>query len=98
MEVGGCNSVPLGTSNRKVVRKHEYIKEDDPRYSAGTDIENRLEAPPIEIEGDPLDRQRCIYDFDQNIIQLQDCLLLGAGGIGQNVGLTLARVGVVAAR
>ena len=94
MEVGGCNSVPLGTSNRKVVRKHEYIKEDDPRYSAGTDIENRLEAPPIEIEGDPLDRQRCIYDFDQNIIQLQDCLLLGAGGIGQNVGLTLARVGV----
>ena len=94
MEVGGCYSVTPGAPNSNVVRQHEYIKEDDPRYAAGTDIENRLEAPPIEMEGDPLDRQRCIYDFDQSIIQVQDCLLLGAGGIGQNVGLTLARVGV----
>ena len=80
--------------NSRCVRKHKYIPADDPRYSAGNDIENRLEAPPPEIVGDPFDRQRCIYDFDQNRVQRQDCLVLGAGGIGQNVGLTLARVGV----
>lgn len=76
------------------VRRQEYIRNDDARYLAGTEIENRIEPPPSEICGDSLDRQRCIFDFDQNLIEKQDCLVLGAGGIGQNVGLTLARVGV----
>jgi ThiF family len=81
-------------SSTNFVRRQEYIRNDDARYLAGIEIENRIEPPPIELSGDSLDRQRCIFDFDQNLIEKQDCLVLGAGGIGQNVGLTLARVGV----
>jgi hypothetical protein len=81
-------------SSTNFVRRQEYIRNDDARYLAGTEIENRIEPPPTELSGDSLDRQRCIFDFDQNLIEKQDCLVLGAGGIGQNVGLTLARVGV----
>lgn len=83
---------PISSTN--FVRRQEYISNDDARYRAGTEIENRIEPPPSEILGDSLDRQRCIFDFDQNLIGKQDCLVLGAGGIGQNVGMTLARVGV----
>lgn len=81
-------------SSTNFVRRQEYIRNDDARYLAGTEIENRIEPPPSELSGDSLDRQRCIFDFDQNLVEKQDCLVLGAGGIGQNVGLTLARVGV----
>lgn len=77
-----------------MVRKHKYIPEDDPRYSSGCDMENRIEPPPVEIPGDAFDRQRCLFDFNQRLLEQQNCLVLGAGGIGQNVGLVLARVGV----
>ncbi len=35
-----------------------------------------------------------MYDFDQALIERQVCLVLGTGGIGQNVALNLARLGV----
>ena len=53
-----------------------------------------VKPPPKEIEGDVFDRQRCIVGFDQGLIEKQTCLVLGTGGIGQNVALTLARLGV----
>ena len=36
---------------------------------------------------------KVIPGFDQGLMERQDCLVLGAGGIGQNVALTLARLG-----
>lgn len=54
----------------------------------------RVKPPPKEIEGDVFDRQRCIVGFDQGLVERQTCFVLGTGGIGQNVALTLARLGV----
>jgi CubicO group peptidase (beta-lactamase class C family) len=76
------------------VRRLEYSRNDDARYFVGTEIENTIEPLPSEYSGNYLDRQLCIFDSDQNLTERQDCLVLGAGGIGQNVCLTLARVGV----
>ena len=49
---------------------------------------------PIEDKTDPFDRQRCIQGWKQDIIEKQTCLVLGVGGIGCSVALTLARLGV----
>ena len=76
------------------VREQVYISPDDPRYLAGNEIGNRVEPPADEVPGDGFDRQRCIVGFNQWLIEQQDCLVLGAGGIGQNVGMMLARLGV----
>jgi len=46
------------------------------------------------VEGDVFDRQRCIVGFDQGLVEKQRCFVLGTGGIGQDVALTLARLGV----
>ena len=80
--------------NPDYIRKNAYISRDDPRYHAGNTIENRIEPPLEEIEGDAFDRQRVIPDFNQSIVESQTCLVLGVGGIGQNVAMTLARLGV----
>lgn len=79
---------------RGYVRKEEYWHEDSPEYKAGNDIQNRKRPPPDEVPGDIFDRQRVMCGFDQGLIERQSCLVLGAGGIGQNVALTLARLGV----
>ena len=76
------------------IREQIYIPTDDSRYMAGTDMENRVEPPPTEVEGDGFDRQRCIVGFNQTLVESQMCLVLGTGGVGQNVGLVLARLGV----
>ena len=57
-------------------------------------ITPRVKPPPDEVEGDIFDRQRCIVGFNQGAIEKQVCFVLGTGGIGQNVALTLARLGV----
>ncbi|CAK8992526.1 unnamed protein product [Durusdinium trenchii] len=82
------------TRYRGFVRKDEEWPEDSEQYKAGCDIENRKRPPPDEVPGDVFDRQRVIPGFDQGLMERQDCLVLGAGGIGQNVALTLARLGV----
>jgi CubicO group peptidase (beta-lactamase class C family) len=76
-------------SSINFVRRPEYSRNDDARYLTSTEIENTIEPPPSEYSGDSLDRRRCIFDLDK-----QDCFVLGVGGIGQNVCLTLARFGV----
>ena len=93
-ELMESNSIQEAPTRRRLPRRQVYIPADDVRYSRGAGVENRVEPPPNEIDGDSLDRQRCIFDFDQDRIQQQTCLVLGAGGIGQNVGLTLSRLGV----
>jgi len=79
---------------RGFVRKEESWPEDSPEYKAGCDVWNRKRPPPEEIPGDVFDRQRVICGFDQGLIERQVCLVLGTGGIGQDVALTLARLGV----
>jgi hypothetical protein len=60
----------------------------------GKGIENRKKPPLPADPNDVFDRQRVIPGFDQGLIERQSCLVLGVGGIGQNVALTLARLGV----
>jgi len=76
------------------VRQDEFWPEDSDQYKAGCGIENRKRPPPNEIPGDAFDRQRVICGFDQGLIERQVCLVLGTGGIGQDVALTLGRLGV----
>lgn len=45
-------------------------------------------------EDDPFDRQRCVDGWRQDEIERQTCLVLGAGGLGCSVAMTLARLGV----
>lgn len=82
------------THFRGYVRHEEYWPEDSPEYQAGNDIHNRKRPPPEEVPGDAFDRQRVMYGFDQGLIERQVCLVLGTGGIGMDVALTLARLGV----
>ncbi|CAJ1455438.1 unnamed protein product [Effrenium voratum] len=79
---------------RGFVRQDEEWPEDSEQYRAGCEIQNRKRPPPDEVPGDVFDRQRVIPGFDQALIERQVCLVLGAGGVGQNVALTLARLGV----
>ncbi|CAE8611416.1 unnamed protein product [Polarella glacialis] len=79
---------------RGFVRQDEEWPEDSAQYQAGCELENRKRPPPTEVPGDAFDRQRVICGFDQGLIERQVCLVLGAGGIGQNVALTLGRLGV----
>lgn len=78
------------------VRRDEEISKEDPAYDpqAPPCLENRKRPPPYERTGDAFDRQRVIPGFDQALIERQACLVLGTGGIGMNVALTLARLGV----
>ena len=46
------------------------------------------------LEGDVFDRQRCIVDWDQVIVENQTALLLGCGGVGSNFALGLVRLGI----
>lgn len=82
------------THFRGFVRKDEFWPEESEQYKAGCDIENRKRPPPAEVPGDVFDRQRVIPGFDQGLIERQVCLVLGTGGIGQDVALTLGRLGV----
>eukprot|EP00930_Biecheleria_cincta_P096701 TRINITY_DN88510_c0_g1_i1.p1 TRINITY_DN88510_c0_g1~~TRINITY_DN88510_c0_g1_i1.p1 ORF type:complete len:962 (+),score=135.46 TRINITY_DN88510_c0_g1_i1:366-3251(+) len=82
------------TVYRGFVRQDEEWPVDSQQYQAGNGIENRKKPPPEEIPGDVFDRQRVIPGFDQGLIEREVCLVLGAGGIGQDVALTLGRLGV----
>lgn len=72
----------------------ERWPKDSPEYKAGSRLHNRIKPPPPEIPGDIFDRQRCMYGFDQGLMEHQVCFVLGTGGIGQDVALCLARLGV----
>lgn len=88
--------VEVTTENelQSYIRKFSYISQDDDRYHQGNSMENRIEPPLQEIDGDCFDRQRVIESFNQHKVEQQRCLVLGAGGIGQNVAMVLARLGV----
>ena len=49
---------------------------------------------PDEIPNDPFDRQRCVANWDQALLERQTALLLGVGGLGCGIALILARLGV----
>ena len=76
------------------VRRDEYLKEGEAGWAPEASLETRKRAPPAEVKGDVYDRQRALPDFDQGVIQRMRCLVLGAGGIGQNVAQLLTRLGV----
>ena len=76
------------------VRRDEYLVEGDVGWAPEATVATRKRAPPPEVPGDAFDRQRAVPDFDQGVVQGMRCLVLGAGGIGQNVAMLLARLGV----
>eukprot|EP00028_Trichosphaerium_sp_Am-I-7-wt_P003821 CAMPEP_0168513586 /NCGR_PEP_ID=MMETSP0405-20121227/3563_1 /TAXON_ID=498012 /ORGANISM="Trichosphaerium sp, Strain Am-I-7 wt" /LENGTH=266 /DNA_ID=CAMNT_0008532471 /DNA_START=72 /DNA_END=868 /DNA_ORIENTATION=+ len=49
---------------------------------------------PKEDKADPFDRQRCIEQWNQEKLGKQVALVLGVGGLGCSVSLTLARLGI----
>mmetsp|Transcript_8733 Transcript_8733/g.16229 ORF Transcript_8733/g.16229 Transcript_8733/m.16229 type:complete len:1331 (-) Transcript_8733:1773-5765(-) len=79
---------------RSYIRREEDWPEDSEEYKRGNKVENRKKPPLEEVAGDVFDRQRVIVGFDQCLIENQVCLVVGTGGIGQNVALNLARLGV----
>lgn len=60
---------------------------------SGKPKEKKEKLPPEDIN-DPFDRQKCIFGWKQDIIKKQRCLVLGVGGIGCTVALSLMRLGV----
>ncbi|CAF1391697.1 unnamed protein product [Adineta ricciae] len=52
------------------------------------------EQPPVEIHGDVFDRQRVMKNFDQTLIEQQHAFVLGVGGIGSSIAMSLVRLGV----
>jgi len=54
------------------------------------------QVTPIHAEDakDPFDRQRCILEWKQGLIEKQVALVLGAGGLGCSVSMSLCRLGV----
>jgi molybdopterin/thiamine biosynthesis adenylyltransferase len=49
---------------------------------------------PDELVGDVFDRQRVIVNHDQLLLESQNVLLLGCGGIGNNIAMALCRLGI----
>jgi len=43
---------------------------------------------------DPFDTQRCNKTWKQDVVERQECMILGMGGVGCSVALALARIGV----
>ncbi|UJR29344.1 hypothetical protein I4U23_010556 [Adineta vaga] len=52
------------------------------------------EQPPTEIHGDVFDRQRVMKNFNQSLIEQQHVFVLGVGGIGSSIAMSLVRLGV----
>ena len=52
------------------------------------------EQPPAEINGDVFDRQRVMKNFHQSTIEQQHVFVLGVGGIGSSIAMSLVRMGV----
>jgi molybdopterin/thiamine biosynthesis adenylyltransferase len=52
------------------------------------------EQPPQEFHGDVFDRQRVMKNFDQYSIEQQHVFVLGVGGIGSSIAMSLVRMGV----
>jgi molybdopterin/thiamine biosynthesis adenylyltransferase len=50
--------------------------------------------PPAEIHGDVFDRQRVMKNFHQYSIEQQHVFVLGVGGIGSSIAMSLVRMGV----
>jgi ThiF family len=51
-------------------------------------------ASESEIEGDVFDRQRCVDGWRQELLETKTALLLGVGGLGCGIAMTLARLGI----
>jgi molybdopterin/thiamine biosynthesis adenylyltransferase len=52
------------------------------------------EQPQAELPGDVFDRQRVMKNFDQFLIEQQHVFVLGVGGIGSSIAMSLVRIGV----
>ncbi|CAF4935740.1 unnamed protein product [Rotaria sp. Silwood1] len=52
------------------------------------------QEPPPEIPGDVFDRQRVMKDFHQSLVENQCVFVLGVGGIGSSIAMSLVRMGV----
>jgi len=52
------------------------------------------EEIPDEISNDVFDRQRVMKNFDQSTIEQQHVFVLGVGGIGSSIAMSLVRMGV----
>lgn len=52
------------------------------------------EEIPDEISNDVFDRQRIMKNFDQSTIEQQHVFVLGVGGIGSSIAMSLVRMGV----
>ncbi|CAF1007596.1 unnamed protein product [Didymodactylos carnosus] len=52
------------------------------------------EQPPTEIHGDVFDRQRVMKNFHQGSVEQQRVFVLGVGGIGSSIAMSLVRTGV----
>lgn len=52
------------------------------------------EQPPPELNGDVFDRQRVMKNFDQYSVEQQHVFVLGVGGIGSSIAMSLVRMGV----
>ncbi|CAF1278964.1 unnamed protein product [Adineta steineri] len=50
--------------------------------------------PSPEIHGDVFDRQRVMKNFDQYSVEQQHVFVLGVGGIGSSIAMSLVRMGV----
>ena len=53
-----------------------------------------MDSTDLKNQDDPFDRQKRIENWNQDKIEKQVCLLLGAGGLGCSVALGLARLGI----
>eukprot|EP00010_Vexillifera_abyssalis_P004054 CAMPEP_0201552854 /NCGR_PEP_ID=MMETSP0173_2-20130828/18664_1 /ASSEMBLY_ACC=CAM_ASM_000268 /TAXON_ID=218659 /ORGANISM="Vexillifera sp., Strain DIVA3 564/2" /LENGTH=277 /DNA_ID=CAMNT_0047963415 /DNA_START=27 /DNA_END=860 /DNA_ORIENTATION=+ len=59
--------------------------------SSGTGLSKKPQTP---IPNDPFDRQRCIEGWDQDLMEKQCAFVLGVGGLGCGIAMTLARLGI----
>jgi molybdopterin/thiamine biosynthesis adenylyltransferase len=63
------------------------------KYHLGNIVEEG-EQPPPEISSDVFDRQRVMKNFHQCSIEQQHAFILGVGGIGSSIAISLVRMGV----
>ncbi|KAJ9444502.1 Adenylyltransferase and sulfurtransferase MOCS3-1 [Diplonema papillatum] len=79
---------------RAYLRRDEYLEEGEEGWAAEARMDTRKRGPAPLVDGDAFDRQRAIPDFDQALVERSVVLVLGTGGVGQDVALLLGRLGV----